>query len=261
MVLIGMNAEELKSVTPCERFCKYFDMAKEVYCQSHDCDKVTQKMMVAWYNERFKATLTDVNLSKYLNGINDIPIVVYVNMKDLAGIEEMWLGASATREEYELSMNVKESLDFIRDEIEFMCSNPELRETCGESIPAILHKFLEYCEVATSNDYLSSKRKLRELQNEIYNAENAIAARKYECMYTSGHIKKSSLMKSENGFVKTTMNDVAIEGYDAAISKIHEIAKEIGKCIFLYCKIDEKHYWDIPKAEEVQIASILKKLL
>ena len=63
-------------------------------------------------------------------------------------------------------MSVKESLEFIRDEVEFMCSNPELRGTCGEVIPAILHKFLEYCEVATSNDYQSSERKLRELQSE-----------------------------------------------------------------------------------------------
>lgn len=261
MMLIGTNAEELKRMTPCERFCKYFEVAKEVYCQSHDCNRVTQKMMVSWYNEKFEAALTDVSLSKYLNGINDIPIAVYVNMKDLAGIEEMWLGASATREEYELSMSVKESLEFIRDEVEFMCSNPELRETCGEVILAILHKFLEYCEVATSNDYQSSEQKLRELQNEIYNAENSIAERKYECMYAGEHIKKSFLLKSDKVFVNKTINEMAIKEYDAAISKIHDIAKEVGKCIFLHNKIDESHYWEIPKAEEFHIAKTLENLL
>lgn len=63
-MLIGMNAEDMKGMTPCERFCKYFEVAKEVYCQSHECNKVNQKMMVAWYNGRFEATLTDVSLSK-----------------------------------------------------------------------------------------------------------------------------------------------------------------------------------------------------
>ena len=46
----------------------YFEEAKTIYMKIHECDRVTQKVMVAWYNEKFQASLTEASLSKYLKG-------------------------------------------------------------------------------------------------------------------------------------------------------------------------------------------------
>ncbi|MBR5800462.1 MAG: hypothetical protein IKY23_10430 [Lachnospiraceae bacterium] len=167
-----MNFELDKHLSPAERFIIYFERAKQNYLVLNDCKKATNKSIVEWYNRKYKASLKEVSLSKYLNGTNEIPIDVYVNMKELAGIEEIYVGTSASRSDYEISCDLKESLLFIKEEIEFMCKLEELDGVGGESIHEIMKVFIHYCESASNRNYSEGIALLHELEKLIsYNVD------------------------------------------------------------------------------------------
>lgn len=255
------DQDSMNEMSPTERFCRYFEIAKQVYCQNNDRKKVTQKAMVEWYNRKYKATLTEASLSKYLRGKNEVPIEVYVNIKELAGIEEMWLGACATREEYELSLNVKESLEFIKDEVESICRSDDLQNVCGDSMRIILKKFVEYCEYASINDYNMSLKKLKELQNVIYNTENNIAEKKYDFMYRRGQMKKSYSVRVSLQREHLTGKDLnMINTFDVILNKFHQMILEMSKCVCMQKKIKKTSFCDIPKLEEKKIGVAMAEL-
>ena len=104
--------------------------------------------------------MTEASLSKYLKGINEIPIEVYVNMKELAQIDNVFCCVGASREEYDIASSLKESLEFIEDEVEYICQNDEFRVVCGEQIQQILKVFMAYCQCSVSRDYISARTKL-----------------------------------------------------------------------------------------------------
>ena len=248
---LEFDSNSMNDMSPTERFCRYFEIAKQVYCQNNDRKKVTQKTMVEWYNRKYNASLTEASLSKYLRGKNEVPIEVYVNIKDLSGIKEIWLGACATREEYELSLNVQESLEFIKDEVESICRNSELRNVCGDSMRIILSKFVEYCEYASINDYNMSLKKLKELQNVIYNAENNLAEKKYDFMYKRGQMKKSYSVGVSRQREHLTGKDLdMIDTFDVILNKFHQMMLEMSKCVCMQKKIKKTSFCDIPKSEE-----------
>lgn len=196
---------------PTKRFVTYFEEAKTIYMKIHECDRVTQKNMVAWYNKKFHASLTEASLSKYLKGINEIPIEVYVNMKELAQIDDVFCGVGASREEYDIASSLKESLELIEDEVEYICQNDEFRVVCGEQIQQILKVFMAYCQCSVSRDYVSARTKLHELLNIIYNVETKMAEEKYDCLYNSGGVKKSIGVISGDYTNKTDMSSIRIQ--------------------------------------------------
>lgn len=250
--------KELDKSKPTKRFIMYFEEAKTIYMKIHECDRVTQKAMVAWYNEVFKSSLTEASLSKYLKGINEIPIEVYVNMKELARIDDVFCGVSASREEYDIASSLKESLEFIEDEVEYICRNDEFRLVCGEHIQQILKVFMAYCQYSVSRDYALAMRELQELQNVIYNVENKMAEEKYDCIYNDGHVKKAIGIKSESYSNKSVLSPIRLQYiYDELLNRIHRISMETKKCNYLHSRIDESHYCDIPVLEE---RNILEKI-
>lgn len=162
-----MNLEFDKHLSPAERFFIYFERAKQNYLLLNDCKKATNKSIIEWYNRKFISSLSEASLSKYLKGTNEIPIEVYVNMKELAGIEEIFVGTSASRSDYEISCDLKESLLFIKEEIEFMCKLKELEGVGGDSIYEIMRVFIHYCESASSKNYSEGIACLHELEKLI----------------------------------------------------------------------------------------------
>lgn len=250
---------ELDKSKPTKRFIMYFEEAKTIYMRVHECGRVTQKAIVTWYNEEFQGSLTEASLSKYLNGINEIPIEVYVNMKELAQIDDVFCGVSASREEYDIASSLKESLEFIEDEVEYICQNTEFRLVGGEQIQQILKVFMAYCQYSVTRDYARAMKKLQELQNIIYNVENKMAEEKYDCIYNAGHAKKSIGIVSESKFNKSGLSPIRQQYiYDDILNRIHRISMETKKCNYLQSKIDECHYCDIPVLEE---RNILEKLM
>lgn len=248
-----MKNESDKS-KPTKRFIIYFEEAKRMYMKIHECDRVTQKAVVSWYNEVFQASLTEASLSKYLKGINEIPIEVYVNMKELAGIDDVFCGMSASREEYDIACSLKESLEFIEDEVEYICQNDEFSLLCGEQIQQILKVFMAYCQYSVTRDYDSAMRKLQELQNIIYNVENKMLEEKYDCIYNTGNVKKKIGIICESNSNKSGLSPIRVQYiYDELLNRIHRISMETRKCNYLQSKIDESHYCDIPILEEIVI--------
>lgn len=248
----------LENSKPTKRFIMYFEEAKRIYMKIHECDKVTQKAMVTWYNEAFHSSLTEASLSKYLKGKNEIPIEVYVNMKELARIDDVFCGVSASREEYNIASSLKESLEFIEDEVEYICQNNEFRLVCGEQIQQILKGFMEYCHYSVAREYELSMKKLQELQSIIHDAENKMAEEKYDCIYNSGHIKKAIGIATEANYVKSGFSTIRLQYiYDDLLNRIRRISMEMKKCNYLQNKIDESHYCDIPALEE---RSVLEKV-
>ncbi len=250
--------KEMNKSKPTKRFILYFEEAKRIFMKVHECDKVTQKAVVAWYNEVFHSSLTEASLSKYLKGINEIPIEVYVNMKELARIDDVFCGVSASREEYDIASSLKESLEFIEDEVEYICQNDEFRLVAGEQIQQILKVFMEYCQYSVTREYALARKKLHELQNVIYDAENKMAEEKYDCTYNNGQIKKTMSIANESNSNKRGMSAIRLQYiYDEILNRIHRISMETKKCNYLQSKIDESHYFDIPVLEE---KSILEKV-
>lgn len=246
-MIMNMNIKDMKKLTLCKQFCDYFEKAKNVYCQERECEKVTQELMVVWYNNKFDATLTAVNLSKYLNGKNNIPLDVYVNMRYLAGFEERWVGASASRKEYEISSYIDESLSFIIDETESMGKIPELENAPGELVIFLYRKTSELCEAVVAHDNSLIKLILNEIQNEIYNKSNIIKQQKNERMHNCAKINKSFFTNSGTDYSgSNNLEDIRIlKEYDDVINKFHELERKIGKCILLQSKNDWNHYWKI----------------
>lgn len=169
-----MKLEFDKQLTPAERFKRYVEMAKWNYELSNDCKKATNKAILEWYNKKYHASLSESSISKYLSGTNEIPIDVYVNMKELAGIEDMYYGLGASREDYEISSDFKESLQFIKDEIEFMCKLEELEGLEGDSIKDILKTLIQFCECASRKEYQKEILLLQELEKRISYNESKI---------------------------------------------------------------------------------------
>ena len=217
--------------SPNEKFRMYFQVAKDVYCQMHSCDKVTQKDMVVWYNEKYEHSLTEASLSKYLKGENEIPVRVYLNMKDLAGIEDIWLGAGASREEYELAFDLQESLDFIRDEVESLCHNEQVQDVCGSSISQIMNTFVEYCEAVSKRNYLDGLKKLGELQNVICDAEKYILVKKESSLCVGENQVKSMAVQSmfSDNINLNRNNNISI--YNELIDKFRLLEEKIEECI------------------------------
>lgn len=162
-----MNFEFDKRLSPAERFIIYFERARLNYEVLNDCKKVTQKSILEWYNKKFNTSLSEASLSKYLNGTNEIPIDVYVNMKELAGMEEVYVGPSASRDDYEIASDLKESLQFVKEEIEFICKLKELEEVGGDTIYEIMKVFIHYCESASNKNYSEGIALLHELEKLI----------------------------------------------------------------------------------------------
>lgn len=244
---------------PAKRFIMYFEEAKTIYMKMHECDRVTQKTMVAWYNEKFHSSLTEASLSKYLKGINEIPIEIYVNMKELARIEDVFCGVSASREEYDIAASLKESLEFIEDEVEYICQNDEFKLVCGEQIQQVIKAFMAYCQYSVNRDYALAISKLQELQNVIYNMENKMAEEKYDCIYNTKYVKKAIVISSESYYNKSELSSIRLQYiYDELLNRIHRISMETMKCNYLQSKIDESHYSDIPVLEE---KNILEKVI
>ena len=249
-------------ITPTERFVNYFEKAKQVYGQANECKRVTQKAIVKWYNESYNSSLSEASLSKYLKGVNEIPLDVYVNMKSLAGVEEVWLGANASRDEYNFSSDIKESLNFIKDEVDYMRTDRQLAEICGDSVFNIFQKLLEYCEYASENDYSMSLKKLKELQNVVYSVQNYIIEIKYDYVYGNAQVKKAySISKTLTGSGHVTKKDVneKIEIFNGLIQKCNVMINETAKCLYLQGKIRRESFTDIPKAEEKRILTGLNK--
>lgn len=228
---IYTNIGKQIEASPNERFKMYFEVAKEVYCQIHSCNKVTQKDIVVWYNKKYNSSLTQASLSKYLNGDNEIPVKVYINMKELAGVEDLWLGAGATKDEYDIAFDIRESLDFIKDEVESLCQNPQLQGVCGSSISRIMNIMMEYCEAASKNDYMLGMRKLEELQNEIYDAENIISNKRDNSMMSGGNMKKSVAYQKTRTQNIALEDSISVDLYDDFISRFRKLGESIGSCI------------------------------
>lgn len=169
-----MNLGFDKHLTPAERFIIYFKQAKVNYELLNDCKNATHKSILEWYNKKYKASLSEASLSKYLRGTNEIPIEVYVNMKELAGVEDVYVGTSASRTDYEISSDLNESLLFVKEEIEFMCRLEELEGVGGDSINDIMQVFVHYCESAARKDYHKGIELLHELERKILFNENKI---------------------------------------------------------------------------------------
>ena len=167
---LGFN----KRLSPAERFVSYFEQAKFNYESSNDIKNATQKSILEWYNKKYNASLSEASLSKYLRGTNEIPIDVYVNMKELAGIEDLFYGMGASRKDFEISSDFKESLGFVSDEIEFMCGLEELEGTEGESIKEMMKILEKYCECASRKDYRLEIETLQELKDIISKSEDKI---------------------------------------------------------------------------------------
>lgn len=249
---------DLTCNNPTKRFIKYFEGAKSAYAQIHSCDKVTQKAVVSWYNQEFRASLTEASLSKYLKGINEIPLQVYLNMGKLAGVEEFVLGPSASREEYEISSSIKESLEFIWGEVEYLCRNEDLKIACGDCVQQILNAFVKYCEYAMDNDYVNGMQKLYEMQEAVHIAENQMSMARDKHLNACIDIKKSFTASQTTGEADTKQ---PLYLYEELLNRFCMIAMEVKNCSCLQRKINKDHYGEIPKYEEAMLYEKAKGMM
>ncbi len=191
-----MKLEFDKHLTPAERFKRYVELAKWNYELSNDCNKATNKAILEWYNKKYNASLSESSISKYLSGTNEIPIDVYINMKELAGIEDVYCGMGASREDYEIASSFKESLQFVKEEIEFICKLEELEGLEGDSIKDILKTLIQFCECASRKEYQQEILLLQELKKRISYNERKIKYAIYNHTMAPSYDKELCLRKS-----------------------------------------------------------------
>lgn len=133
-----------------------------------------------------------------MKGTNEISIEVYVNMKDLAGVEDVYIGPSASRTDYEVYSDLNESLLFVKEEIEFMCRLEELKGVGGDSINDIMKVFIHYCESAARKDYHKGIELLHELVMKISFSEDKIKRLLDKQRSVSSYVKNLKLAESKN---------------------------------------------------------------